>query len=74
MLNHQMKSEQFDYVDKEIFTFISINHSLNSKKLSAPVYTCSETILSVMQSQNMTLMNLRIDDFETQGQRSAVPS
>lgn len=74
MLNHQMKSEQFDYMDKEIFTFISINHSLNSKKLSAPVYTRSETILSVMQSQNMTLMNLRIDDFETQGQRSAVPS
>lgn len=44
MINHRMKSEQLDYMDKEIFTFVSINHSLNSEKLSAPVYTCSETI------------------------------
>ena len=39
-----MKSELLDYMDKEIFTFISINHCLNSEKLSAPVYTCSETV------------------------------
>lgn len=74
MLNHQMKSEQFDYMDKEIFTFCLLLIMVwIVKTFSSCLYLFRDYIISDNPEHDFWWA-YDWCNFETQGQRSAAPS